>query len=204
MDRRFGAVGMALLVGSLVDVASASAATYDVHACATTAGKFTNHSWSISVPGTDFDRASCSASDARPQMAIVSTANKMFDAGRAATMTFMAPTGSTIANFRWQRQLYQFNPVDGAPGRQQLYTLVQLGGTALEGGGAYDAGVTNRLGSHGAWHGNGGAYTTDGVATLNQYAEAAGYRGDATYLRFTVGCHTQPCALMTDGAGRVG
>ena len=118
MDRRVGAVGMALLVGWLVNAAPASAGTYDVHACSTAAGKFTNNSWSISVPGSDFARASCSASDARPEMSIVSGANKTYAAGRVATMTFSAPPGATIANFRWQRQLFQFNPMDGAPGGQ--------------------------------------------------------------------------------------
>ncbi len=206
MDRRVGAVGMALLVGWLVNATAASAGTYDVHACSTAAGKFTNNSWSISVPGSDFDRASCSASDARPEMSIVSGANKTYAAGRVATMTFSAPPGATIANFRWQRQLFQFNPMDGAPaGSQPLYTLVQLGGLELEGGGTYDPAVTNRLGSHGAWHGGGASYNVSGgTATLNSYSEAAGYRGDATFLRFTVGCHTQPCALMTNGTGAVG
>ncbi len=205
MDRRVCAVGMALL-GGLVSASPAFAGTYDVHACSTAAGKFTNHSWSVSVPGADFTPGTCSASDPNPRMVVQSEANKTYAAGRAATLTFEAPPGATIANFRWQRQLYQFNPVDGAPaGSQMLYTLVQLGGIPLEGGGTYDGAVTSRLGSHGAWHGNGGAYDTkDGVATLNQYAEAAGYRGDATYLRFTVGCHAQPCALMTNGDAAVG
>jgi hypothetical protein len=44
MDRRVGAVGMALLVGTLVNAAPANAGTYDVHACSTAAGKFTNNS----------------------------------------------------------------------------------------------------------------------------------------------------------------
>ena len=39
---------------------------------------------------------------------------------------------------------------------------------------------------------------------LGSYSENAGYRGDATFVRFTVGCHTQPCALMTDGVRRRG
>src|SRR5215207_4989582 len=107
MDRRVGAVGMALLVGSLVYAAPVNAGTYDVHACVTPSGKFTNHSWTISVPGGDFGSASCSATDTRPQMVVQSEANKTYAAGRAATITFTAPPGSTIANFRWQRQLYQ-------------------------------------------------------------------------------------------------
>jgi hypothetical protein len=75
----------------------------------------------------------------------------------------------------------------------------------LEGGGTYDSTVISRLGSHGAWHNPGGAYDThDGVVMLHSYSENSGYRGDARFVRFTVGCYTQSCALETDGASRVG
>src|SRR3954454_12773300 len=201
MDRWSGALGMALVVGSLVSAAAAEAGTYDVNACSTPAGKFTNHSWAILVPGADFDSATCSASDSRPQMVVQSLANTTYVPGRAATMTFRAPAGATIANFRLDRQLYEFNPVDGAPtGSQELFSLVELGNTPLEGGGAYDSTVMTRLGSHGAWYGGGASYDTgENVVAVGSYSENAGYRGDATFVRFTVGCHTQPCALMTNG-----
>ena len=52
-------------------------------------------------------------------MVIQSSANKQYAPGRAATMTFAAPAGATIADFRLQRQLLQFNPVDNAPAGSQ-------------------------------------------------------------------------------------
>jgi hypothetical protein len=192
-----------VLLTCLVLPSVARAGTYDVYACETPAGKFTNNSWAIQVPGDDFSSASCSAADARPQIVIQSYANKQYAPGRAATMTFAAPAGATIADFRIQRHLVQFNPVNNAPaGSQYLYSLVQLGGTPLEGGGVYDQAVAARLGSHGAW--NVESYNRDGVVTVSSYSEAAGYRGDATFVRFTLGCHTQPCALMTNDVGDVG
>ena len=91
----------------------------------------------------------------------------------------------------------------GSPGRQMLYSLVQLGGTPLEGGGSYDGQVAASLGPR--WYGNGGAYDTgDGILTKESYPALAGYRGDATTMRVTIGCHTTPCALKTNGANNAG
>lgn len=182
---------------------SAAAGTYPVYACATTSGKVVNHSWIVSDPGDDFGSDGCGALDSR-EMVVNSQANKTFAPGRVATLTFNAPPGATIADFELRRQIFHFNPVDGAPaGSQMLYSLLSLGNRALEGTGAYDATVAGRLAAHGAWdydaHDSGEA-----VVRLSSYSENAGYTGDATFIRFTIGCWQQPCALMTNGAGGVG
>jgi hypothetical protein len=112
--RRASRVVLAALVAALVTAPDAIAGTYDVNACATPAGKFTNHSWTIAVTGS-FAAADCKATDARPQLAVTATADQLYDAGQAATLTFAAPAKATIANFRLHRQLFQFNPLDGSP-----------------------------------------------------------------------------------------
>src|SRR3954471_14986449 len=121
------------LVGSLLWAAPALGGTYDVNACATPAGKFTNHSWAFAVVEPQFTSASCQAADARPYVWVGSVANKLYDPGQRATMTVSAPAGTTIVNFWIHRYLQQFNPIDGTSGRDYLYSLGQLGGTAFEG-----------------------------------------------------------------------
>src|SRR3954470_20789819 len=101
---------IAWLACLLVVAPVAFGGTYDVNACATPAGKFTNHSWAIGVNGS-FAPVDCKATDARPQVAVTATADQLYNAGQAATLTFSAPAGTTIANFRLHRQLFQFNPV---------------------------------------------------------------------------------------------
>jgi hypothetical protein len=197
-------LGIALVAAALaLPAAPAAAGTYDVHACATSAGRFTNHAWTVQASG-GFVGASCKASDGRPQLVVQASANRLFDAGQHASLTFTAPPGATIEDFALHRQLYQFNPMDGAPsGRQMLYSLVTLGGTALEGGGHYDPAVTSALGSR--YYNGGGAYDTgDATLTRASFATLAGYRGTARTLRLTIGCWTQPCAIETNGAGAVG
>ncbi|HET9853160.1 MAG TPA: hypothetical protein VFP56_11730, partial [Candidatus Limnocylindrales bacterium] len=134
MRGRLGAVVVALAAGS-VGAAPAFAGTYDVHACATPGGKFSNHSWAISVNGSQFARTSCSASDARPYIWVGSAADKLYNPGQGAAMTFTAPSGATIANFWLHRYLHHFNPIDGNTDREYLYTVAQLGGTMFESGG---------------------------------------------------------------------
>jgi hypothetical protein len=194
---------MAVGVG-LLTAAPAQAGSYAVSACVSPAGKFPNRSWVVVDPGSDFDSAACETT-AGAEIAVVSTANKTYPAGRRGTMTFTAPPGTTIADFALFRQLYQFNPLDGAPaGSQLLHTLLEIGGTPLEGTGSYDPTVMARLGVN--WYGGGAAADTGAqVVTLRSFPAAAGYAGEATTLRYTVGCHTTGnCALMTDGVPRAG
>src|SRR4051794_10564842 len=125
MDRWRSALGTAL-VGSLLSTAPAVAGTYDVNACATSAGTFTNHSWGLAINGPQFHSVSCQASEARPYVSIESNANNLYDPGQGATMTFSAPSGTTIVNFWLHRYLFHFNPT-GNSGREYLYTVGQLG-----------------------------------------------------------------------------
>ncbi len=202
MDGRVGAVGLALLVGSIGAASPALAGTYDVHACATAAGKFTNHSWTISVDGPQFASVTCSASDSRPYVWVGSSADNVYSGGQGATITFAAPSGAAVADFRIHRYLQQFNPVDGSPGHAYLYSLGQLGGTAFESTGHPDPAIRGGLG--GRWYGSGEAYQGEEVVTKDSFPALASYRGDATFLRYSVGCFSSPCALKTNGTPTAG
>lgn len=202
MDGRVGALVVALLVGALAWAAPASAGTYDVHACGTPAEKFTNHSWAISVNGPQFASATCSASDARPYIWVGSSANNVYSGGQGASMTFSAPAGATIANFRIHRYILQFNPIDGSPGHAYLYSLGQLGDTAFESTGHPDPAVRGPLGSR--WYSSGEAYEGEATVTKDSFAALAGYRGNATFVRYSIGCFATPCALKTNATPSTG
>jgi hypothetical protein len=180
---------------------AARAGTYDVYACDTPAGTSTNHSWALAVSGPpQFATTTCSA--AGQALSLSSNANQLYDPGVNATMTFTAPSGATIADFRLHRLLFEFDPVDNDPGRAKLYNLGQLGGTAFELSGHNAPVVANTAGLY--WCGGGEACQDDQTVTRASFTALAGYRGDATFLRYTTGCATVPCTLWTNGASPPG
>src|SRR4051794_25508257 len=120
VDRRIGACGFALLLGWLLSATPASAGLYNVYACATPQGKFTNHSWGLVSNASQFQTVSCPGDGS---VVIQSEADKLYEGGQSATMTFQAPGGATIADFRLHRYLFHFNPIDGSPGREYLFTV---------------------------------------------------------------------------------
>src|SRR4051812_7792947 len=204
MDRRIGGWMAAIATGVALDAAlapaPAQAGTYSVAACATPAGKFTNHSWAFEVvgPASQFVTASCSDADPRPNLFLNSEANKTYDAGWSASMTFRAPAGTTIADFSIHRYLYQFNPVDDNPGRDYLFDLGELGPTAFELTGHHPASSSIDEGHR--WF-NGEAGQNEATVTRASFPTLAGYKGDATYLRWTIGCAAAGgCALWTNHA----
>src|SRR5690348_14432941 len=122
MDRRIGGWTAAILVLALMGLSApaARAGTYDVSACDTPAGTFTNHSWVFASAGSArFGSGTCEAPGAT--MYLSSNANQLYEPGWNASMTFTAPAGATIADFRLQRFLFEFNPLDDNPGRQKLF-----------------------------------------------------------------------------------
>jgi hypothetical protein len=194
MGCRIGAVVCAVLAGALTVPGAAWGGTYDVQACATPAGRFLNHSWVLSGGGNLAAPDACAASAADPQISIVAQAGASFAGGDGKAWTFTAPQGTSIANFRIQHQLYEYNPVNNPSADQKLYTLMQLGSTVLEATGAYSPPPPT-------WWNGGEAYDThDLVATKDTFPASAGYTGNAQTLRFAVGCQTGPCSLRADGA----
>lgn len=190
-----------MAVGVGLGMASpARAGTYVVHACGTPAGKFTNHSWTFDIagPASQFQTGTCSASDANPSMFLNSNANKTYDAGWGASMTFRAPTGATISDFSVHRYLFHFNPVDDNPGRDYLFDLGQLGPTAFELTGHNPASDSIDPGHR---YFGGEAGQNEATVTRASFPTLAGYKGDATFLRWTTGCAAaQGCALWTNHA----
>jgi hypothetical protein len=202
MDRRIGLwmTAMAVCAG-LVAAPAAQAGTYNVYACGTPAGKFTNHAWTFGTNSTQFGLASCAASDASPRMVMTSAADRAFSAGEYAQLIFRTPPGATIADFRIDRYMQQFNPVDNYPGREFLFDVGQLGPTVFELTGNHSTSSTPGA----AWRGGGQAYEEQLVVTPASFGSLAGYQGDATYVAYTMGCQPAAgCALGTNGAGGKG
>jgi hypothetical protein len=194
---------LAALAAVLVLAPGAHAGTYDVYACGTPAGRFANHSWVASVPA-GFTVQECSMSDPGGFAGIRADEMQNFGGGVQATLAFTAPAGATIANFLVRGRMYQLNTLENSPGRERMYGVFELGGITLVGGGHYETGTTQRLASHGAWLSLNDPRTYwdtgDSLTQPASYSEAAGYRGDASRVRFALGCYDTPCVLTGEAA----
>jgi hypothetical protein len=117
-------------------------------------------------------------------------------------MTFRAPDCTTIVDFSIHRLLFEFNPLDGNPGREKLFDLGQLGATPFELTGRHSASASIDA-AH--WYGAGEATRDDSTVSRANFPTLAGYKGDATYLRYTIGCEAaQGCALWTNANNEAG
>ena len=124
----------AFLVLALMGIGApaARAGTYDVYACDTPAGAFTNHSWAVRGHRPAGDRATGTVRRAGRACSSTRTPIKLYDPGTNMTMTFRAPAGAAIADFRLHRYVFEFNPLNDNPGREKLYILGQLGAVPFE------------------------------------------------------------------------
>jgi hypothetical protein len=194
-------VVLAAAVAALGAAAPAWAGTFAVHACES-GGVKGNRSWnSVGAQGIVADEECDSGSVIGHSVA---GGTNPIPEGAAATTTFSAAPGTTIADFTLSRQLTYRNPT--ASNTHRLYAIFKLGGTVFAGAGNYDDAVRNRLNAQRSWYG----YPNDDVtlprATVTRAAfpALAGYRGDATTLQISVGCFRRgtPCSVGSGGSVR--
>ena len=196
---RRSAILLLAVVGALLSAAPAHAGTYGVHACATAAGKFANRSWTFSVPSTRWSTATtCPTDAARPELTINLIPGSQLPAGEVASMTFVPPRGAGIRDFALTRQIYYYNPTEGA-GALPPYVLYSWGGLAFSGAGEYDAATREAINAAAPsqWYGYpSGAFDTGApTVTRASFPRLTG-QPDASSLTIQLGCFTSaPCSL---------
>jgi hypothetical protein len=182
----------------LACAAPAQAGNYRVVFCTGAGGVFENASWAGSTrPANVALDGTCATANTFIGMSVGVHPNARVADGAIASLTFNAPAGTTIADFRWVRTLRFSNGV--AAGTHPLYVLYKLGGTPFYGSGDYQAATVNRLTPLSSWPAT--VNTTQATNTLHSFRSLASYNGAATSLSVELGCFARgtPCS-HTGGA----
>jgi len=177
----------------LVCAVPAQAGNYRVLFCTGPSGVFENGIFAASpaVAGIGSD-ATCATANTYIGLGRSVSAGARVANGAVARLTFAAPAGSTIADFRWVRTLAFSNGV--ASGTHPMYVLYALGGTPFYGSGDYQAATVNRLAAVGNWPAT--VNTVKATNTLHSFRSLAAYNGAATSLSIEMGCFARdtPCS----------
>ena len=146
MRRRATLSGLTLVMLAALAPA-AQAGTYSVYACDSAGRSWQNRSWSgVAANGIAAD-TDCSTQGSSIGHSVKAGTNPIPD-GAAATTTFTAAPGTTIADFNLTRSLTYRNPV--ASGTHKLYAIYKLGGTVFAGAGNFDDATRDRLNAQSA------------------------------------------------------
>ena len=195
MRRRIRVLAPLLAALALAAMAGkAHAGVYTVYACDAAGTRWDNRSWAVtaSAGGITADR-DCPA--AGSNIGLNQTPGGRTGDGAFAKLEFAAPAGTGIADFRLTKRLVFRNPTPD--GTHRYYATTVLGGTVLEGAGAYPAGTRDRLNAQGRWYGYPEGNADTGIVTVSKasFPALAGYDGRARSLNVRVGCATRgtPC-----------
>jgi hypothetical protein len=204
MERRSGVRGAAVAFAAFVlgITAPAHAGSYVVRACEAPAGHFPNRSWQATGASFFVAAVDCRAPAERAELFVVP--GQEIPPGASAALTFTAPENATIADFRIDREVYNYNPTMRV-GDRPPFVLYLLGTTAFAGAGAYDAAVRDRV--HAAapshWYGYPEQPVQVGPESLSlrDFPALASYDRGAATLRMVVGCAAggPPCSLAEPG-----
>ncbi len=190
------------LLSAALSASAAHAGTYPVYACSANGKVYDNKSWTATgaVAGAKSD-LSCPMPDDPISVSVPGGAATPND--QAAALTFNAPSGTTIADFRIDRELIYKNPA--VSNHHRYYADYALGSTVFAGAGNYLDATRTRLDAQQLWYGYPAHAVTVGpqVVTRASFASLGGYGGGARSLSLGVGCfnRSSPCGIAA--AGRV-
>ena len=179
---------------------AAQAGFYTVHACDSFGRAWGNASWAGDAAAGIAADENCTTGSATIGNSVAAGTNPIA-AGATGTITFTAPTGTTINDFALTRGITYRNPI--ASGTHKLYASYKLGFTVFAGAGNYQDATRDRLNAQGLWYGYPQADVTvaKSAVTKSSFPELAGYRGDARTLQLAVGCfnRSSPCSVAAGG-----
>ncbi len=193
--RRRARVLVPLLAVAMAGIAAsaAEAGTYTVYTCNAAGQSWDNRSWSLTAPvgGIAADQ-DCQGDG---NIGLNAGPGSRTAGGGQARLQFLAPSGTSIADFRLTRRILFRNPTPD--GTHRYYVLTVLGSTPVEGAGDYFAGSRDRLNAQGRWYGYPEGNADTGVVTVSKasFPALAGYTGGSRSLTVRIGCVTRsnPC-----------
>ena len=196
--------GIAALAGTLAAFAStapAHAGVYTVYACSAAGGQWDNRAWELVAPVRSISGDQDCAGD--NNIGLNQTPGGRTADGAQASLQFLTPPGTTIADFRLTKRIIFRNPTQD--GTHRYHVITALGGTALEGAGNYANGTRDRLNAQGRWYGYPEGNADTGIITVSKasFPALAGYQGGARSLTVRIGCTERGTPCSSTGAAHI-
>src|SRR5918998_6181573 len=202
MRRTTGGIAtLACTLAALAAAAPAQAGTYTVYACNAAGGQWDNRSWELVEPVNGVVADQDCAGDSN--IGVNQRAGERTAGGAHASLRFMAPAGTSIADFRLTKRIIFRNPTQD--GTHRYHVLTELGGTPIEGAGNYFNGARDRLNGQGRWYGYPEGNADTGIVTVSRasFPALAAYQGGARSLTVRIGRTQRGTPCSSTGAGHI-
>ena len=196
--------GIAALAGMLAAfavAAPAQAGIYTVYACSTAGRQWDNRSWELVSPVNNISADQDCAGD--NNIGLNQTPGGRTADGAQASLQFITPSGTTIADFRLTKRIIFRNPTQD--GTHRYHVITALGGTAIEGAGNYANGARDKLNAQGRWYGYPEGNADTGIVTVSKasFPALAGYAGGARSLTVRIGCTSRGTPCSATGSAHI-
>src|SRR5215207_9664739 len=184
-----GIAALAAAIGGFAAAPAAQAGVYTVYACNAAGRPWDNRSWTLTAPvGAISADQDCAGDD---NIGLNATPGGRTADGAQTSLRFLAPAGTSIADFRLTKRIIFRNPTQD--GTHRYHVITALGGIAIEGAGNYANGTRDRLNGQGRWYGYPEGNADTGIVTVSRasFPALAGYdpaRSGARSLTVRIGC----------------
>ena len=196
-----GIAALAGMLAAFVGAAPAQAGIYTVYACSTAGRQWDNRSWELVSPVNNIAADQDCAGD--NNIGLNQTPGGRTADGAQASLQFITPSGTTIADFRLTKRIIFRNPTQD--GTHRYHVITALGGTAIEGAGNYANGTRDKLNAQGRWYGYPEGNADTGIVTVSKasFPALAGYQGGARSLSVRIGCTARGTPCSSTGSAHI-
>jgi hypothetical protein len=196
-----GIAALAAALGSFAAVSPARAGLYTVYACNAAGRDWDNRSWELTAPvGGIVADQDCAGDN---NIGLNGNPGGRTADGEQASLQFLTPAGTTIADFRLTKRIIFRNPTQD--GTHRYHVITALGGTAIEGAGNYPEGTRDKLNAQGRWYGYPEGNADTGIVTVSRasFPALAAYNGGARSLTVRIGCTRRGTPCSSTGAAHI-
>src|SRR5687768_14270786 len=202
MGRKTGGIAaLAALLAAGATATPAQAGIYTVNACSAAGRQWDNRSWELIDPVNSITADQDCAGD--NNIGLNQQPGGRTADGAQASLQFITPSGTTIADFRLTKRIIFRNPTQD--GTHRYHVITALGGTSIEGAGNYANGTRDRLNGQGRWYGYPEGNADTGVVTVSKasFPALAGCQGGARSLTVRIGCTERGTPCSSTGAAHI-